>query len=293
MAFSGDENSITPGCEWLLCNGRQVSSLQYPELYAVVGEKYAPENIKSFLIERNSAAMLEKTFYLPDLRGRVIVGVDYGTGRITSNNILGATGGTESVILTVDQLAEHHHSLPAPRGIGNGVTCNIGGSYTSSSLITAPSGGNQPHNNMQPYMCLNYIINTGKMNNPAAPNMQIERINQLEQEIRELKIAQRGCAKAWVVFDGAANILESYGVSSITIHSIGDYTINFSTPFNSANYCSVLNASMEPKGVDTGAITAYGPYKTSQTQNNFRLKVMDFRGNLIPHASVSACFYSS
>lgn len=86
MAFSGE----VPPSGWLLCDGKQVSSLEYPELYTIIGEKYAPEDEKSFLVKRNMAAKFEKTFYLPDLKGRVIVGVDGGSGRVTSNNTLGA-----------------------------------------------------------------------------------------------------------------------------------------------------------------------------------------------------------
>ena len=165
VAFAGE----TPPSGWLLCDGRQYSSLTYPELYDVVREKYAPEDEKQFLIKRNNASVLEKTFYLPDLRGRVIVGVDGGVGRLTSNSTLGASGGEENVTLVLNHIPIHDHVLKcSPQ-------TQLGGPYPGDIIVprgsprathdrcTDSSGGGQPHNNMQPYQVLNYIINTGNV----------------------------------------------------------------------------------------------------------------------------------
>ena len=235
IAFAGEK----PPSGWLLCDGKQYSSLTYPELYDVVKEKYAPEDEKQFLIKRNNAAVLEKTFYLPDLRGRVVVGVDGSASRITSNNTLGVSGGEEHVTLALNHIPAHDHILKcSPQ-------TQLGGLYPGDIIVphgsprathdrrTDRSGGGQPHNNMQPYLILNYIINTGRHNEFEEFNRQSDEIKQLRQEINDLKISQRGCAKAWVVFNGSnPNTLNSFGVSSIVRNSLGNYTINFEKPFN-------------------------------------------------------------
>jgi hypothetical protein len=49
-------------------------------------------------------------------------------------------------------------------------------------------------------------------------------------------------AKAWVAFDNTGAILASYNVTSVTKNGTGDFTVNFTTPFASANYCALITA---------------------------------------------------
>ncbi|MCE3239210.1 MAG: 19, gp19 [Gammaproteobacteria bacterium] len=298
MAFAG---AVAPQ-GWLLCDGKQESSLEYPELYRVIGEKYAPEDEKPFLIKRNMAAKFEKTFYLPDLIGRVIVGVDERGVRVTSNNTLGEFGGEQVHQLSVDELAPHHHLLKTIKGsCASGINefqvphlddqAHRFDQHHNSGI----SGKGHPHNNMQPYQVLNYIISTGKRNNRH--NDQI--IDRLQQQISDLNLRlanlsvqdPRGCAKAWVCFDGSANIFESYGVSSVTKHAVGNYTVNFLQPFKSENYCSALNVRGRN---DNGTLTAASDFRFPQTRDNFRILVFYFnRGDHQDASIVSACFYGS
>jgi len=133
----------------------------------------------------------QTTFALPDLRGRVPVGAGQGPG--LSNRVLGETGGEEEVLLTVDQIPSHSHSATttlnvsatarANSGIGN-VDSPTGAVWArfprdndystgapnvdmspsainmtaSATTSVANAGGNQPHNNMPPFLVLNYLI---------------------------------------------------------------------------------------------------------------------------------------
>ena len=80
--------AATAPAGWLICDGSAVSKTTYAELYAVVGDTYGSTT---------------ETFTLPDLRDRVLVGAD--------TIALKATGGSNSVTLTTDQLPAHSHGV--------------------------------------------------------------------------------------------------------------------------------------------------------------------------------------
>jgi len=108
----------------------------------------------------------QTTFALPDLRGRIPL--HFGNGFT-----LAETGGAETVTLTVQQIPAHSHNLLASTGPG---TLNTpGGNIIAASASTtvyiedvtdanmsagsvAAVGGSQPHNNFQPYLCIDFII---------------------------------------------------------------------------------------------------------------------------------------
>lgn len=121
------------------------------------------------------------TFALPDLRGRVAVGTGQGPGLSAWD--LGEVTGTPQVTLTQGQIPAHIHSaigsvLPASGNTPNTsspqnafmsvASADIYGSAIGSgtmgpdpfTLSVAPQGGNQPHENMMPYLALNFIIAT-------------------------------------------------------------------------------------------------------------------------------------
>lgn len=108
---------------WLFCRGQEVSRTDYARLYAV-------------LIDAYGAGDGTTTFNLPDLRGRVPLGVNTDVVPGISSRPLRATGGSET------------HTLPeASIGAGDGTT-----------IFNLPAGGGQPHNNLQPFIVLNFII---------------------------------------------------------------------------------------------------------------------------------------
>lgn len=144
---------------WLLCYGQAVSRTTYAVLFGAIGTTFG-------------AGDGSTTFNLPDLRGRVAAGVDNMGGtaanRITSGGsgiagtTLGATGGAETVTLTVAQMPSHSHSYNA--GASSSATmpnCTpIGTSSPPSGQTTGKAGGGGAHNNMPPAMMLNFIIRT-------------------------------------------------------------------------------------------------------------------------------------
>jgi microcystin-dependent protein len=113
------------------------------------------------------------TFALPDLRGRTPLGPGQGLG--LTDRIAGEAGGTETHTLSGPELPQHTHLLGA--NTGNGTTDRPDGNLPARNPAAVPqyaaaasadadlasnavgqAGGSQPHNNMQPYIVVNYII---------------------------------------------------------------------------------------------------------------------------------------
>jgi len=127
----------------LTCDGSQYLRVDYPELYAVLDTV--------FIVDADN-------FIVPDLRGRTVISAGAGSG-LTNRNV-GATGGEENHQLTESELASHSHTIPL-----TATTLALEpGEVTVLTPIpiltqnTGNTGGNSPHNNMQPFFALNYGI---------------------------------------------------------------------------------------------------------------------------------------
>ena len=144
---------INPPEGWLLCHGQEVSRTEYSDLFSVL------------LITYGVGDQIT-TFNLPDLRGRMLLGLDNMGGisadRVESEqaDVLGGSAGEEMHELTVDEMPTHNHSFVAVIGGGHGDAGS--GLYTDYQDLeesnTNYSGNSQPHNNMPPYLAVNYII---------------------------------------------------------------------------------------------------------------------------------------
>lgn len=140
--WAGDFSSVPDG--YLLCDGSAVSRTQYTKLYQIIGDAYG-------------AGDGSTTFNLPDLRMTFPIGAD-------TLNPIGTTGGEAAHALTVDELPEHTHEPPKCNG-GSGTNTGTYLMFGNDSTLqpnqnVGYTGLNQPHNNLPPYVCINYIIRT-------------------------------------------------------------------------------------------------------------------------------------
>jgi microcystin-dependent protein len=131
---------------WAICDGRLLSIAQNSALFAILGTTYGGDG--------------QVTFALPDLRGRAPIGTGNGPG--LTSRALGEAAGTETVTLTVPEMPAHTHTLVVSTTAPGGAARALEGELTPNPITTAEgmgvSGGSQPHENMQPYLALNYII---------------------------------------------------------------------------------------------------------------------------------------
>ncbi|MGD0270595.1 MAG: tail fiber protein [Candidatus Sulfotelmatobacter sp.] len=144
---------------WSFCNGATMSIQQNDALYNLIGTTYGGNG--------------QTTFNLPDLQGRVPVHQGQGAG--LQNYVLGQKGGAQTVTLTVAQLPSHPHTaVGSASGAGTGSPANatwgnsgIGNesfgpgtsaSQTMNAASTSFTGGNQPHDNMLPFLAVSFII---------------------------------------------------------------------------------------------------------------------------------------
>ena len=177
--------SSTVPTGWLLCDGQAVSRTTYAELFAIISTNYGTGNGTT-------------TFNVPNLKGRVPVGLDSAQ---TEFDVLAETGGAKTHTLTTAQMPVHTHTQNAHthtqdahthtqdahnHGVsGLGQTASVGGGDFTSAIVAAGSittssqtpainnatatnqnatatnnnaGSGDAHNNLQPYLVINYII---------------------------------------------------------------------------------------------------------------------------------------
>ena len=137
---------------WMFCDGSLLPISENETLFALIGTTYGGDG--------------QNTFALPDLRGRSPI--HQGNGFT-----LAQTGGAESITLTVNQIAAHSHPLTA--SLNSGTQGNPGNNVVAQSPAVAlyiedvaaanlnagtmtAVGGSQPHDNMQPFLCVSFII---------------------------------------------------------------------------------------------------------------------------------------
>ncbi len=144
-----------PPAGWAFCDGQLLPISENETLFTLIGTIYGGDG--------------QSTFALPDLRGRVPM----HQGSLGGNSyVLGEMGGVERVTLTVNQTPQHTHAqladaqpaesaLPQGRVPAETDEDVYGAGAAGSSLhpnALAPVGGSQPHENLQPFLCVHFII---------------------------------------------------------------------------------------------------------------------------------------
>ena len=137
---------------WMFCEGQLLPISEYETLFNLIGTTYGGDG--------------QSTFALPDLRGRIPL--HFGNGFT-----LAETGGVETVTLTTSQIPAHAHPFIATTNLAdaNSVSNNLLSQPTvileyfanaptlaMSASSIGSTGGSQPHDNFQPYLCINFII---------------------------------------------------------------------------------------------------------------------------------------
>lgn len=158
-----------PPVGWMFCEGQILPIAENEVLFQLIGTTYGGDG--------------ESTFALPDLRGRVPI-------HMGNSFTIGETGGVEEVTLTVSQIPPHEHLMlgaTAPAKVfvqalaaRTGTSSDPATGYPTmvpglqqyaktpsqntfskpvmASIQTPTAGGSQPHSNMQPFLCVNFII---------------------------------------------------------------------------------------------------------------------------------------
>jgi microcystin-dependent protein len=140
---------------WALCNGQLLPIAQNVALFSILGTTYGGDGIQ--------------TFALPDLRGRAPVHMGRGPGLAPVT--LGQARGSETVTLVEGEMPGHTHQVlvagaatdtdPVGAALATSAEATYGAAGSGARLDLAtvlPAGGGQPHENMQPYLAVNFII---------------------------------------------------------------------------------------------------------------------------------------
>ncbi len=142
---------------WMFCEGQLLPISEYDTLFNLIGTTYGGDG--------------QSTFALPDLRGRLPLHL--GSDPNGNTYTLGQNGGAESVTLTTQQIPAHTHVPQAQSSNGSQASpannlwaaspLNQFSSATPASADAFASsigltGGSQPHDNFQPYLCVDFII---------------------------------------------------------------------------------------------------------------------------------------
>jgi microcystin-dependent protein len=154
---------------WAMCNGQLLPLSENTALFSLLGTTYGGDG--------------KSTFGLPDLEGSVAMhATQYAGASPFGSYFLGETGGEDYVTLLTSEMASHNHNLVASTGAATATTPggNMLAAMTAGGTKLAPAGGelyttgsvtslmnpaalsvagsNQPHNNMMPYLTLNFCI---------------------------------------------------------------------------------------------------------------------------------------
>jgi microcystin-dependent protein len=143
-----------PPVGWMFCDGQNLPISENETLFQLIGTTFGGDG--------------QSTFDLPNLQSRIPI-------HIGNSHILAETGGVEEVTLTTNQIPVHTHPLVASQDAGSqSIAGNqvlaaqspvsiyrpnaVAPSAAMNASSVSATGGSQPHDNMQPFLCINFII---------------------------------------------------------------------------------------------------------------------------------------
>lgn len=249
---------------YMKCEGQELSRIEYDILFSAIGTTYG-------------AGDGSTTFNLPNLKGRVITGIDSND---TDFDVLGETGGEKEHTLTVDEIPTMYAKAPTSTSGGN-ITYfkndSIGGynGNGAGTTIATIAGGDQPHNNLQPYIVLNYIIKV-----LDAPAIQAQVVNGYSTSSRdsyscnyvnELIKSSQGYIELGdiQIIYGSLNMIFQPGENS--------QTIQFEKSFIDNNYVVTLTFQYQ-----TSYYTQLGPVVYEKNTTNVKLGAYNSHTGNVP-----------
>jgi microcystin-dependent protein len=146
-----------PPSGWAFCQGQSMAISENDTLFNLIGTTYGGDG--------------QETFNLPDLQGRLPMHMGQGSG--LSNYTIGEKAGVETVTLTTQSLPIHNHAFVASinAALSTDPTNQVIAQTSQIHLFTeaginrqmnanslTPAGGSQPHENLQPYLCISFIV---------------------------------------------------------------------------------------------------------------------------------------
>jgi microcystin-dependent protein len=140
---------------WAFCNGNVQSISENPTLFNLIGTTYGGDG--------------QTTYQLPNLQGRIPI---HQGSSGASNYVIGQNGGAEAVTIIQGTYPAHSHSIYGTNNLGGSnsaagnVAAGLGNAYSTetpanamnAAALAMSAGSSQPHNNLQPYQVLNWVI---------------------------------------------------------------------------------------------------------------------------------------
>lgn len=233
---------------YLVCDGSAISRTEYSELFDVIGTLYGSGDGST-------------TFNLPDLRGRVVTGLSTTNSNF---NVLGKTGGEETHTLTINEMPSHNHKMYSPASVTVATGSNYGiPDMNISTTPTTNTGGGQAHNNLQPYITINYLIRAKKTKNVLASGSTV--IDSLNGDstvdapsVRAVNEKLNNKIVKDILFSGVgtkATNLTDYFTTTMTKNPL-DYDFVIITFSNNGHQYEQINVVMAPK-TDSNGVVAY------------------------------------
>lgn len=157
-SFLGEVKIVSfdfPPKGWAFCNGQLLPINQNQALFSILGTTYGGNG--------------QTNFALPNLQGRCVIGWGGSSG-----HVLGEAGGAETATLIQNQLPGHSHAVRCSTAVGDQhspagnvfaaqpaggpAVFSNGANNATAQVVKSGGGGSQPHNNMQPYLVVNFVI---------------------------------------------------------------------------------------------------------------------------------------